>query len=180
MTDRPTVIILDNARVMGYNVSLAHHLGINAAILFHQLDFWSGKTGRTDGWFYKSNRELSDETALTPKQLVLAVNKLKQAEFIETKLMRAEGHATTHFHLLKTLNTTITKRSNVSSLVMPKGQTISYAKRTNYTMPKGQTITEDNHKITHKRETDIVVTDYQQKQGKERYEAMKRKYGLSK
>lgn len=181
MNQLPTVVIMGDARMMAYSVSLSFHLkSIAAAVLFHQLEFWSNKSARGDDWFYKSNRELQSETGLTSDQLRLAVKKLIAAEFIETRVMRAEGHATTHFHILKTMNTTIQKRNKVASLDWVKPQTNRLGKTPNYTSGKPQTITEDNHKITHNSARTVVDDENKKKDNLKRLNAMKQTYGFSK
>lgn len=95
---RPTFDQLVMRRV-AYNPALARLIGLNEAILFYQLYFWSDKTARKDGWFYKSKEELEDETALTRFQQDQAKCRLKAMGYIDYKVMRANGSPTLHYRV---------------------------------------------------------------------------------
>lgn len=96
------VILLEESRPQAYDVALARYLGsINAAVVFHQLSFWSDKSARNDGWFWKSSLDIQYETGLTDKQIRGAITKLKREELIEVRVMRALGAPTRHFRMLK-------------------------------------------------------------------------------
>lgn len=45
---------------------------VNAGLLFSQLYYWSDKSSRDDGWFYKSVDEVTEETALSYKEQLTA------------------------------------------------------------------------------------------------------------
>jgi DNA-binding transcriptional MocR family regulator len=144
-------ILLENSHPQAYDAALAKYLGsIPAAVIFHQLNFWAGKTSRRDGWFWKSSRDLEDETGLSDKQVTLAVKKLKDAGFIEVKLMRAYGAPTRHFRLSKTIKLVIGRRKQPKKSqfpITPKGNNPITPKGNNPIPPKGESnspITQSN------------------------------------
>ncbi|WP_419207570.1 hypothetical protein ACN08S_05740 [Photobacterium leiognathi subsp. mandapamensis] len=61
----------------------------NHAAVLAQLVFWSNKSARKDGWFYKSQQELADELELSRDQVKRSVKKLatsfSKAIFTELK-----------------------------------------------------------------------------------------------
>lgn len=73
---------------------------INDAILLNQIVFYSDKSKRTDGFFYKTYVEWTEELCLTEKQVRYSVKKLKDLDLIETKVMKANGSPTVHYKLL--------------------------------------------------------------------------------
>ncbi|WP_407330583.1 hypothetical protein [Enterovibrio sp. 27052020O] len=73
----------------------------NTAAVMSQLVFWSGKSSRKDGWFYKSQTEIADELCLSRDQVKREIKKIK-TEFegvVSTKLIKADGAPTTHFKI---------------------------------------------------------------------------------
>lgn len=94
--------ILDlSQRVVTFNPEFARMVGLNEAILFNQLYYWSSRTHRTDGWFYKTKEELTEETSLSRFQQDQARGKLKSLGLIETKVKRANGKPTIHYRVAK-------------------------------------------------------------------------------
>ncbi|OEF57935.1 hypothetical protein [Enterovibrio norvegicus] len=73
----------------------------NTAAVMSQLVFWSGKTKRTDGWFYKSQNEIADELYLSRDQVKREIRKIKSAfsGAVSTKIVKASGAPTTHFYI---------------------------------------------------------------------------------
>lgn len=71
--------------------------GINEAIYWQQLYYWSDKGGRPDGFIYKTKEEIEEETTLTRDQQDRVRKKLEEAGYIETKLIKANGHPTVHY-----------------------------------------------------------------------------------
>lgn len=124
-------IVLENSHPQAYDAALAKYLGsIPAAVLFHQLNFWNGKGARPDGWFWKPSRAIEDETGMTEKQIRLAIKKLKDAGFIEAKVMKAYGKPTRHFRVLLNLELVAKPLKRAKTSVLPKR---AFQKR-----PKGQ------------------------------------------
>lgn len=70
---------------------------INQAILLNQIIYWSDRSTRKDGYFYKSYPEWAEEIFLTKYQVTTAANKLKEKGLISTKLMKANGAPTLHY-----------------------------------------------------------------------------------
>ncbi|MFJ7970943.1 hypothetical protein [Psychrobacillus sp. NPDC096389] len=69
------------------------------SILLNQIVFYSDKSKRTDGFFYKSNKEWYEEVCLTQRQVRYATTILAEKELIETKLFRANGAPTVHYKI---------------------------------------------------------------------------------
>lgn len=72
---------------------------LTAALVLNQIVFWSDKSKRNDGFFYKSYKEWHDETTLSERQVRYAVKKLKDKAMVETKLKKANGAPTLHYKL---------------------------------------------------------------------------------
>lgn len=86
--------------IVSYRVEVAKAYGINVAIVYDRVEFWSDKGQRPDGWVYKSYEDMAEETALSPKQIRLAYNKLIERGVIETKVMKVNDKPTLHFRKL--------------------------------------------------------------------------------
>lgn len=69
------------------------------AALLNQMIFWSDKTKRRDGFFYKTYKEWEEETFLSEYQVRRASKALKELGFLETKLKKANGSPTLHYKL---------------------------------------------------------------------------------
>ncbi len=72
---------------------------LSTAVVLNQIVYWSDKTKRTDGFFYKSYKEWTEEICLTERQVRYAVKKLKELGFLETELKKANGAPTVHYKL---------------------------------------------------------------------------------
>lgn len=59
--------------------------GIKPCILLCRLAWWSGLQHDVDGWIYKTQDEIEDETGLTAKEQVSAREELKHLELLEEK-----------------------------------------------------------------------------------------------
>jgi len=68
---------------------------IKAALFLSQCVYWSDKTNRADGYFYKTASEWEEEIGLTRREL----DKVRKttSKFIDTKLIKANGDPTTHY-----------------------------------------------------------------------------------
>ncbi len=73
LSDRPIAFHPMLARLLG---------GINEALLFQQLAYWSGK-GRDPDWIYKTQAELEEETTLSRYQQEQARGKLRRLGILE-------------------------------------------------------------------------------------------------
>ena len=67
------------------------------AALLNQMIFWSDKTKRADGFFYKTYGEWEEETTLSEYQVRRSSKKLKELGVLETDLKRANGSPTLHY-----------------------------------------------------------------------------------
>lgn len=72
---------------------------IIAALLLSQIVYWSDKSKRKDGWFYKSYAEWKEELGLTQYRVKRAADALEENGLIETKVKRADGAPTVHYKL---------------------------------------------------------------------------------
>ena len=69
----------------------------NTAAFLNQLIFWSDKTKRKDGYFYKTYTEWNEELLLSEYQVRRSSKILKEKGLIDTKLKRANGSPTLHY-----------------------------------------------------------------------------------
>jgi DnaD/phage-associated family protein len=67
------------------------------AVVLSQCLYWSDRTARTDGYFYKTAKEFADDLGISERQLRYAVEKLEESGFISTVIHRAKGAPTTHY-----------------------------------------------------------------------------------
>jgi hypothetical protein len=73
-------------RPIAYHRSVAKAVGsVTAGILMSQAMFWSKRTSNPDGWFYKSQAEWEDETALTRREQETARKTLRSLNLLEEK-----------------------------------------------------------------------------------------------
>ena len=70
---------------------------IETALFLSQVVYWSDKGH--DGWFYKTYQEWADEICLSEYALRKSVNKLTEMGILETKIKKANGSPTVHYHL---------------------------------------------------------------------------------
>jgi len=82
---------------------------IPSAIYYQQLYYWSDKGKRNDGWFYKTVKEMEDETTLSRYQQDKARKTLLRRGFIEAKKMMANGSPTYHYRCLVMMDFMISK-----------------------------------------------------------------------
>lgn len=81
---------------------------LSAAVLLSQILYWSDRSKRSDGWFYKTYKEWEEETGLSQYQVQRISDKLKSDGILATTLKRANGAPTLHYRLdFDTLTTTI-------------------------------------------------------------------------
>jgi len=73
---------------------------ITTAILLNQIIFYSDKSKRNDGYFYKSYKEWEEEICLSERQVRYSAKKLKNKGILKTKLMKANGSPTVHYKFL--------------------------------------------------------------------------------
>ncbi|AGZ26249.1 conserved phage C-terminal domain-containing protein [Staphylococcus pasteuri] len=68
-----------------------------SAALLNQMIYWSDRTSRKDGYFYKSYNDWFEELHLTEYQVRRATKKLKSFGFVDTALKKANGAPTLHY-----------------------------------------------------------------------------------
>jgi len=69
------------------------------SVLLNQIVFYSDKSKRDDGYFYKTYKDWTDETCLTDRQIRYSTKKLVDKGLIETKILKANGSPTVHYKL---------------------------------------------------------------------------------
>lgn len=72
---------------------------MQTAALLNQIVFWSDKSKRNDGFFYKTYTEWEGEVHLSEYQIRRSAKVLEKLGFIEIKLKRANGSPTLHYKL---------------------------------------------------------------------------------
>jgi len=73
--------------------------GIQEAVFLSQSIFWSDKSKRTDGYFYKSDNDWKKELCLTRHKLERMRNIFISLGYIEIKLIKAHGAPTNHYRV---------------------------------------------------------------------------------
>lgn len=90
----------------------------NTAALLNQMIFWSDKTKRHDGFFYKTYLEWEEELTLSEYQVRRAVKSLKDKGLVETKLKKANGSPTIHYKInMDVLSDSIIKKLKNRNLI---------------------------------------------------------------
>lgn len=106
----------------------------NTAILLNQIIFWSDKTKREDGFFYKTYDEWEEEILLSTYQVRRSTTILKDLGFVDIELKRANGSPTNHYKY---------KADRLSNSIM---NLLHNGKRSSFTMEDeldSQSITDD-------------------------------------
>lgn len=101
---------------------------INSSILLSQIVYWSDRTKRSDGYFYKSYEDWFKEIPLTKYQIKRAATKLEDLGLIATKVKRVLGTPTLHYKVnMEALENKIIKHLNKSNnLTLESKETSSY------------------------------------------------------
>jgi len=75
-------------RVVPFSADLARMLGgVNEAIFLQQCVYWGERTPREDGWYYKTIKDMKQETSLSRYKQKKASKKLEDLGLIETKII---------------------------------------------------------------------------------------------
>lgn len=87
------------SKPVAFHPALARVLGdIGAALFLQQIIFWSDKGSRQDGWIYKTDKEIEDETTLTRRMCVRIRKLLRERNFLLVKVMQTpKGIPTNHY-----------------------------------------------------------------------------------
>lgn len=72
---------------------------LTTAILLNQIVFYSDKSKRKDGFFYKTYEDWEQEICLTKRQVSYSTEKLRVLGIVETKIKKANGSPTVHYKL---------------------------------------------------------------------------------
>jgi len=72
---------------------------INRALYWQQLYYWSDKGGREDGFIYKTKEDIETETCLTREQQDSCRKYFEDRNYMETKLIKANGCPVLHYKL---------------------------------------------------------------------------------
>ena len=73
-------------RPIAYHASLARALGsVTAGVLLSQLLYWQPRSRDTEGWIWKTQEQIYEETALTRREQETARTTLRKARVIEEK-----------------------------------------------------------------------------------------------
>ncbi len=76
LTDRPVAYHPLLAKISG---------GVTAGVLLSQLLYWTGKQRDPEGWIYKTQAELEEETGLTRYEQEHARKQLRKANILQEK-----------------------------------------------------------------------------------------------
>jgi hypothetical protein len=90
------------ARPIAFQPALSKMLGndIGAALFLQQIIYWSDKGEREDGLVYKSDREIEEETTLSPRQSARIRKLLRVLGILNTQILKApNGSPTNHYSL---------------------------------------------------------------------------------
>lgn len=109
-------ILIPLERVIAFSPVLSRLFGgVNEAIYFQQLYYWSDKGARDDGWIYKKKVEIEEETTLTRDQQDPIRKKLEKLGYLETRLIKANGAPTLHYKInAQKVNEDLMAYSNVA------------------------------------------------------------------
>ena len=87
MNDGTALLRMLSARPVAYNPDVARIVGsVKAGIFLCQLLYWTGKGAREDGFIWKTQAEMEEETALSRSEQEGARRKLKKLGILEEKL----------------------------------------------------------------------------------------------
>jgi len=86
--------------IITINVAYVDFVGdIETAILLSQIIYWTDRTTRNDGFFYKTDEDWQEEIRLSKYAIRKARKKLEEMGFLETKVKKANGNPTVHYRL---------------------------------------------------------------------------------
>lgn len=88
-------------KVIAFHPILAKVLGgVESAIYWQQLYYWSDKGARNDGYVWKTQNEIKEETTLSREKQDLIRKRMVAQGFIEVKKLKANGVPTLHYKVL--------------------------------------------------------------------------------
>lgn len=83
-----------------FNRGIAEETSIEAALVFDEINFWTSKTKRSDGFVYKTLEELAERIPVKPMTIRRSIEKLIEAGYIEKQIKRANAKTVMHFRVL--------------------------------------------------------------------------------
>lgn len=132
-----------NQTPIAFYPQLVYLLGdIETALFYQQIWYWSDKGGRTDGFVYKTQKELEVETTLSRKQQDRVKKKLVEMGWLETKKKKANGSPVIHYKPLVDVTEAVAKCPKGTNGNVQKGQIREMSKR-------DKSITENTQRIQH-------------------------------
>jgi len=85
-------------KALGVPMELCRFMGsLEGGVFLSQLIFWSDKSKRKDGWFYKKHEEWQTETMLSQYKVNKYTEQLVNLGVLEFKLKKANGSPTCHY-----------------------------------------------------------------------------------
>lgn len=72
---------------------------LEGGVFLSQLLYWCDKGKRSDGWFYKTYAEWTEETTLSEYQVRTQAKKAVAAGWLETTVKKANGNPTVHYRV---------------------------------------------------------------------------------
>ena len=86
--------------VIVVNIAYVDFTGdIETALFLSQVIYWTDRTTRKDGFFYKTDEEWREEIRLSKYAIRKARKKLEEMGILETKVKKANGNPTVHYRL---------------------------------------------------------------------------------
>ena len=103
------IVELNSQRIIAYRPEISRYFGGSplTAIYFQQLYHWQQFARSTDGFFYKTAKEMYEETDITPMKQRKCREELELAGWIKTEKKMANGSPTLHFKVLISLQTVV-------------------------------------------------------------------------
>lgn len=103
------MVELNSQRVIAYRPEISRYFSGSplTAIYFQQLYHWQQFAKSADGFFYKTAKEMYEETDISPMKQRKCRDELELAGWIKTEKKMANGHPTLHFKVLVSLQTVV-------------------------------------------------------------------------
>jgi hypothetical protein len=126
-----------------YDIGIAKELGLASAVLLNKLMYLSKFTPREDGYCWRTQKELEDELGLTRYQQELAIQKLEEAGYIETKNTFIIGTQIKCKHFKLLISSDLLETSKSEMLETSKSDLLKTSKSVN----NNKTIIKNNNNI---------------------------------
>jgi hypothetical protein len=68
-------------------------------IILSQLLWLQDHSTRKDGYFYKSHKELTEETGASKSSIIRAIGWFEERGFLKVKIKKAKGYPTSHYRI---------------------------------------------------------------------------------